>query len=94
MHSRQRGSRNRDRLTLNHPSLNRVPDVVAGDSDVFADRRRVVDLGAVELVAEQHGLVVRFEGVCWCGVAAAVGKGEEGGCDAEEEVVSAHVSDW
>jgi hypothetical protein len=80
-----------EKLTLNHPSLNLVPDTVAGDGDIFADCRRVVDLGAVELVAEQHGLVIRLEGVCWCGIAAAMGESEEGGYDADEEVVSAHV---
>jgi hypothetical protein len=84
-----------EKLTLNHPSLNLVPDTVAGDGDIFADCRRVVDLGAVELVAKQHGLVVRLEGVCWrCVVAAAVGEREEGGYDAEEEVVGAHLGGW
>jgi hypothetical protein len=36
-------------------------------------------------------LVVRHEGICWLGVAAAVGEREEGGYDAEDEVVNAHV---
>jgi hypothetical protein len=83
-----------EKLTLNHPSLNLVPDTVAGDGDVSADRRRVVDVGAVELVAERHGLVVRLEGVCWRGVAAAMGESEEGGYDADEKIVGAHLGGW
>jgi hypothetical protein len=68
---------------------------MAGDTDVSADCRRVVDMGAVELVAEYEGLVVCFEGVCWGRVAAAVGEGEEGGQNAEEEVVDVHLdSGW
>jgi hypothetical protein len=81
-------------LTLNHPSRNLAPDTVAGDTDIFADCRRVVHVGAVELVAEQEGLVVLFESVCRFGVAAAVGESNEGGYDAEDEVVDAHFGGW
>ena len=57
---------------MNHPSRE-VPDTMAGDIDILTDCWRVVDVGAVKLIAEQKGLVVRLEGVCWRGVAAAMG---------------------
>jgi hypothetical protein len=39
-------------------------------------------------------LVVRHKGICWLGVAAAVGESEKGGYDAEEEIVDVHVGGW
>jgi hypothetical protein len=68
--------------------------MVAGDIWIFADLCRVVEVGAVELVAEEGRLVVVHELECWFGVATAVGEGGEGGYNAEEHVMDAHVSGW
>jgi len=50
-------------------------------------------VGAVELVPEQEGLIVRLEGVCWRRVAAAMSQSGESGYDAEDEVWGTHVAE-